>query len=119
MVIKVRTDSSGNLTSWYRHISKGVWPFSTPDNGWPISDYTSEGLKAAHVLSCCSPDIVREAIPVDRIYDAVNMILSLQNTSGGFASYEITRSYPWLEVRRMHFSSNSKPSIVHETVSRT
>ncbi|GKV20477.1 hypothetical protein SLEP1_g30601 [Rubroshorea leprosula] len=25
----------------YRHISKGGWPFSTPDSGWPVSDCTA------------------------------------------------------------------------------
>lgn len=47
--IKVREDSPGNLSSWYRHISKGGWPFSTPDNGWPVSDCTAEGLKVASI----------------------------------------------------------------------
>ena len=32
---------------WYRHISRGGWPFSTVDHGWPISDCTAEGLKVA------------------------------------------------------------------------
>ncbi|XP_028069188.1 cycloartenol synthase 2-like isoform X1 [Camellia sinensis] len=44
-ISQVRNDSSGNLSFWYRHISKGGWPFSTPDNGWPVSDCTAEGLK--------------------------------------------------------------------------
>ena len=26
-------------------MSKGAWPFSTIDHGWPISDCTAEGLK--------------------------------------------------------------------------
>lgn len=42
---KVLDDCPGNLDSWYRHISKGAWPFSTADHGWPISDCTAEGLK--------------------------------------------------------------------------
>lgn len=39
------------LSEYYRHISKGAWPFSTRDHGWPISDCSSEGLKAALVLA--------------------------------------------------------------------
>lgn len=31
---------------FYRTISKGGWPFSTNDHGWPIADCTSEGMKA-------------------------------------------------------------------------
>jgi hypothetical protein len=42
----VREDAPGPLVAWYRHISKGAWPFSTRDHGWPISDCSSEGLKA-------------------------------------------------------------------------
>lgn len=49
--VKVRANSSDDLNDWYRHISKGAWPFSTPDNGWPVSDCTAEGLKASHILS--------------------------------------------------------------------
>ncbi|KAI5659184.1 hypothetical protein M9H77_27977 [Catharanthus roseus] len=42
---QMKENSSGNVGYWYRHISKGGWPFSTQDQGWPVSDTTSEGLK--------------------------------------------------------------------------
>lgn len=95
---QVRTNSSDDFNDWYRHISKGAWPFSTPDNGWPVSDCTAEGLKAGILLSRLPSDMVGEAMPADWFYDAVNVILSLQNKNGGFASYELTRSYAWLEM---------------------
>lgn len=38
-------NSSGKPSEWYRQISKGGWPFSTEDNGWPSIDSTAEGLK--------------------------------------------------------------------------
>ncbi|KAM5554115.1 hypothetical protein ABKV19_026046 [Rosa sericea] len=95
---QVRRDSYGILRYWYRHISKGGWPFSTPDNGWPASDCTAEGLKAALLLSRMPCEIVGEAIAADELHDAVNVVLSLQNSNGGFASYELTRSYAWLEM---------------------
>ncbi|KAL9442260.1 hypothetical protein AB3S75_020710 [Citrus x aurantiifolia] len=95
---QVREDCTGDLNYWYRHISKGGWPFSTPDNGWPVSDCTAEGLKAAILLSQLPADTVGEAIQENQLYDAVNVILSLQNSTGGFASYELTRSYAWLEM---------------------
>ena len=44
-VLQVREDCPGDLEKWYRHISKGAWPFSTRDHGWPIADCSSEGLK--------------------------------------------------------------------------
>ncbi|XP_062093891.1 cycloartenol synthase-like [Humulus lupulus] len=95
---QVLEDCPGDLDNWYRHISKGSWPFSTRDHGWPISDCTSERLKATLLLSKLPSDIVGEPLEPNRIYDAVNVILSLQNGDGGFATYELTRSYHWLEL---------------------
>lgn len=95
---QVLEDYPGDLSFWYRHISKGAWPFSTADHGWPISDCTSEGLKAALLLSQISPEVVGEPLEAKRLYDAVNVILSLMNKDGGFATYELTRSYAWMEI---------------------
>ncbi|XP_057980580.1 lanosterol synthase-like isoform X2 [Malania oleifera] len=95
---QLRKNTSGKLSSWYRHISKGGWSFSTPDVGWPVSDCTAEALKAALLLSQMPSDVVGEPIASDQILDAVDFILSLQNSNGGFASYELTRSYAWLEM---------------------
>ncbi|XP_078434540.1 cycloartenol synthase 1 [Wolffia australiana] len=95
---QVLDDCPGNLSAWYRHISKGAWPFSTADHGWPISDCTSEGLKAALQLSRLPSHLVGKKIDPERLYDAVNVILSLGNEGGGFATYELTRSYSWLEI---------------------
>ncbi|XP_057979064.1 cycloartenol synthase 2 [Malania oleifera] len=94
---QVLEDCPGDLASWYRHISKGCWPFSTADHGWPISDCTAEGLKAILLLSKIPSEIVGEPLDVKRMFDAVNVILSWQNGDGGLATYELTRSYPWLE----------------------
>ncbi|KAK9097604.1 hypothetical protein Sjap_023101 [Stephania japonica] len=52
--------------------------------------------KAALLLSQIPEEIVEEGIAKDGLYDAVKMILSLQNDNGGFGSYELTRSYNWL-----------------------
>ncbi|KAL8462769.1 hypothetical protein ACS0TY_033696 [Phlomoides rotata] len=95
---QIRKDSSGHLSCWYRHTSKGGWPFSTADNGWPVSDCTAQGLNVALMLSQLPLEIAGNALEPDKLYDAVDLILSLQNISGGFASYELTRSYTWLEM---------------------
>lgn len=81
---------------YYRHISKGAWPFSTRDHGWPIADCTSEGLKAALLLKkhCKFTDPLAD----QRIFDAVNVILSLQNKDGGWATYELKRGPDWVEL---------------------
>ncbi|PRQ51839.1 putative cycloartenol synthase [Rosa chinensis] len=95
---QVLEDCPGDLNFWYRHISKGAWPFSTADHGWPISDCTAEGLKAALLLSTIPTETVGESLDMKKLYDAVNVTLSLQNNDGGFATYELTRSYKWLEL---------------------
>ncbi len=80
----------------YRHPSKGGWPFSTRAHGWPISDCTAEGLKAALVLAQLEPRDV--ALPAERLADAVSLLLSLQNADGGWATYELRRGPAWLEL---------------------
>ncbi|PKA53444.1 Cycloartenol Synthase [Apostasia shenzhenica] len=91
-------DPPGKLSYWYRHISKGSWAFSTADNGHPVSDCTAEGLKTALMLSKVSPEVVGEKLETERLHDAVNVILSFMNKNGGFGSYELQKSYSWLEM---------------------
>ena len=82
-------ESCANRDRFYRHVSKGGWPFSTSAHGWPISDCTGEGLKA--VLALMDSPVIRSAvkdgilrdIEPNRLYDAVNVILTLQNEDGG------------------------------------
>uniref|UniRef100_F6GYK3 Terpene cyclase/mutase family member n=1 Tax=Vitis vinifera TaxID=29760 RepID=F6GYK3_VITVI len=95
---QVLEDCPGDLKFWYRHISKGAWPFSTADNGWPTSDCTAEGLKVVLLLCKLPLETVGEPLDMEQLFDAVNVVLSLQNADGGFATYELTRSYRWFEL---------------------
>lgn len=82
----------------YRHVSVGAWPFSTRDHGWPISDCTAEGLKATLLLHENKEFIDHPLISDDRLFDAVNVMLSLQNAStGGWATYELQRGSGLIE----------------------
>lgn len=49
-----------------------------------------------HTLHACMQ--VGDAIPAERLQDAVNVLLSYQNWDGGMATYENTRSFHALEV---------------------
>lgn len=83
---------------FYRHISKGGWPFSTNDHGWPIADCTAHGLEAVLQLHKIQGIIPKEKrISDERIFDAVNIIISFENAGGGWATYENTRGPAWLE----------------------
>ncbi|KAF6266299.1 cycloartenol synthase [Scenedesmus sp. NREL 46B-D3] len=99
MKMQVVQEAAPPLSRFYRHISKGAWPFSSRDHGWPISDCTGEGFKAALALGALrQPDAVGRGLPRGRLEDAVRVILSYQNRDGGMATYENTRSFHALEV---------------------
>ncbi|WP_349431355.1 terpene cyclase/mutase family protein [Methylomarinum sp. Ch1-1] len=80
---------------FFRHPMIGSWPFSTAENGWPVSDCTAEGLSAT--LAIHRSGLVRPVVDEHRIKQAVDVILSYQNTDGGWATYELTRGPKWLE----------------------
>jgi squalene/oxidosqualene cyclase-like protein len=77
----------------FRHASKGGWPFSSRAHGWPISDCTAEGLKACLAIEAS----IGSSLPRFRLDAAVELMLSLQNEDGGWATYELTRGPAWLE----------------------
>lgn len=78
---------------FYRHRTAGSWNFSTRDQGWQVSDCTAEGLRAVLLLQ-------HIPFPTHRIYEAVDEILSLRNSSGdgGWASYEPARGPAYCEL---------------------
>ncbi|KAF2852055.1 terpene synthase [Plenodomus tracheiphilus IPT5] len=79
----------------YRQQRKGAWAFSTRKQGYTVSDCTSEGLKSTLILQNQHnyPALISER----RIKDAIDVLLTMQNTSGGCASYEPTRGSVLLE----------------------
>jgi squalene cyclase len=135
---------------YYRHVSRGGWPFSTSAHGWPISDCTAEGLKSVLYVHAVKPECMAaevtaaeeadakgeqhadrreqkydtmlsvataggrsgasadleakactsvsvEALTVARMEGAIEVLLALQNSEGGWATYENTRGYRWYE----------------------
>lgn len=111
------TENPKHYHEAYRHATKGAWPFSTKEQGYTVSDCTGEGLKAVlylqEHLECASlylsqsflgcpnsrgtrrftPKLVSE----ERFCDAVDVMLSMQNPDGSYASYELIRGPLWLE----------------------
>lgn len=82
---------------YYRQMNKGGFPFSTRDCGWIVADCTAEGLKSVMLLQEKCPFISTPLSP-DRLYDAVNVLLSMRNADGGFATYETKRGGKLLEL---------------------
>lgn len=82
---------------YYREVTKGAWPFSTRTQSYTVSDCTAEGMKAVLMLQN-RLDYTEELVNDSRLKDAVNVLLTMQNDDGGFASYEKTRGHEWLEL---------------------
>uniref|UniRef100_A0A671U7C0 Terpene cyclase/mutase family member n=1 Tax=Sparus aurata TaxID=8175 RepID=A0A671U7C0_SPAAU len=82
---------------YYRQMNKGGFPFSTRDCGWIVADCTAEGLKSVMLLQELCPSI-DQSVTSERLYDAVNVLLSMKNSDGGFATYETKRGGKLLEL---------------------
>ncbi|GAA6017322.1 hypothetical protein JCM11491_000630 [Sporobolomyces phaffii] len=89
-------DNPRHFERAYRHETKGAWPFSTKEQGYTVSDCTAEGMKSVLLLQ--SLPGMPELVTYDRLCQAVDVLLSMQNPEGGFASYELIRGSPLLEL---------------------
>ncbi|XP_024142556.1 lanosterol synthase isoform X1 [Oryzias melastigma] len=90
-------DNPPEYQKYYRQMNKGGFPFSTRDCGWIVADCTAEGLKSVMLLQELCP-FIKDHIPSERLYDAVNVLLSMKNSDGGFATYETKRGGRLLEL---------------------
>ncbi|XP_047457491.1 lanosterol synthase-like [Mugil cephalus] len=90
-------DNPPEYQKYYRQMNKGGFPFSTRDCGWIVSDCTAEGLKSMMLLEELCP-VINQRVPPQRLYDAVNVLLNMKNTDGGFATYETKRGGRLLEL---------------------
>ncbi|KAI7879668.1 terpene synthase [Lichtheimia hyalospora FSU 10163] len=84
-----------NYERCYRQTSKGAWPFSTRDQGYTVSDCTAEGIKG--VLTLQKIPGMPQLVSVERLRDAIDVLLSMRNKNDGFATYETIRGPHWLE----------------------
>uniref|UniRef100_A0A8C5QGC3 Terpene cyclase/mutase family member n=1 Tax=Leptobrachium leishanense TaxID=445787 RepID=A0A8C5QGC3_9ANUR len=94
---KIIPDNPPDYQKYYRQMNKGGFPFSTRDCGWIVADCTAEGLKSVMLLQEKCP-FLSDLIPRDRLYDAVNVLLSMRNSDDGFATYETKRGGRLLEL---------------------
>lgn len=80
----------------YRQPRKGGWPFSNREQGYPVSDCIAEAMSSIILFQKTDgyPTLVEDG----RIYDAVDLLLQYQNSSGGLGSYEATRGGKYMEL---------------------
>ncbi|CAA0823720.1 Amyrin synthase LUP2, partial [Striga hermonthica] len=95
---QIKENPIGDYKGMYRHFTKGAWTFSDQDQGWVVSDCTAEALKCLLLLSQMPAEISGEKPDVERLYEAVNVLLYLQSPlSGGFAIWEPPIPQPYLQ----------------------
>ncbi|KAG8761220.1 Lanosterol synthase (Oxidosqualene--lanosterol cyclase) [Serendipita sp. 396] len=85
-----------HFESAYRQATKGAWPFSTKTQGYTVSDCAAEGMKAVLFLQENIP-VEKRPISEKRLCDTVDILLGMQNSSGGWSSYEPRRGPLLLE----------------------
>lgn len=95
------TAKTGPEIGW-RQARRGGWGFSTRSQGYIVSDCTSEALKAILELqglpnSNGKGKVFPEHMSFERLRWAADIILSMQNSTGGIASYESRRGSERLE----------------------
>ncbi|KAG7603995.1 Terpenoid cyclases/protein prenyltransferase alpha-alpha toroid [Arabidopsis thaliana x Arabidopsis arenosa] len=87
----------GDYINMFRDISKGGWGYSDKDQGWPVSDCISESLECCLIFESMSSEFIGEKMEVERLYDAVNMLLYMQSKNGGISIWEAASGKKWLE----------------------
>lgn len=87
----------------YRHPRRGAWGFSNRTQGYVVSDCTAETLKAILMLQTMrdpanpSKRLFPALLSEERQKWAADIILTMQNASGGVSSYEPARGSEYLE----------------------
>ncbi|GFY80639.1 camelliol C synthase 1 [Actinidia rufa] len=96
---QIKQNPTGDYEGMYRQFTKGAWTFSDQDQGWVVSDCTAESLKCLLIFSQMPPEIAGEKADIERLYDAVNVLLYLQSPDGGgFAIWEVVVPLPALQA---------------------
>ena len=96
------TAKTGPATG-YRHPRRGAWGFSNRTQGYVVSDCTAEALKAVLMLQTLHDpkDRSKKLFPAlfseERQRWPVDIVLTMQNITGGVSSYEPARGSEYLE----------------------
>ncbi|KAF2835332.1 squalene-hopene-cyclase [Patellaria atrata CBS 101060] len=84
------------LNRVYRQATKGGWPFSTRDQSYVVSDTTAEAVKVVVLLQ--QAQLVPKLISDERLKQAVDLVLKMENNGGGYSAYEPIRGPLCLEL---------------------
>ena len=83
---------------YWRDPSIGGWCFSDGQHRWPVSDCTAEAMSGLLTIQEHPAYADLEKLPLERLKNATQFILSRQNKDGGFGTYERRRAGKLLEL---------------------
>jgi lanosterol synthase len=89
---RVAEDPPDRRKHW-RSRNRGGWCFTDGHHRWPVSDCTAEAIEALHLAASVTGGVADPAV----VAEAVDFMLSRQDGSGGFSSYEERRGPAMLE----------------------
>jgi lanosterol synthase/protostadienol synthase len=92
---QIREDPLG-MKHVYRQSTRGAWPFSTKDQSYAVSDTTAETVRC--VIQLQNTGVVPKLVSDDRLKEAVDLILGMENKCGGFSAFEPIRAPKALEL---------------------
>jgi len=92
---QIREDPLG-AAHVYRQPTKGAWPFSTRDQSYAVSDTTAETVRC--VVELQATGVVPKLVSDDRLKEAVDLLLGMENKCGGFSAFEPIRAPKALEL---------------------
>ena len=87
----------------YRHPRRGAWGFSNRTQGYVVSDCTAETIKAILMLQTLrdpdnpSKQLFPNVLSEQRQKWPIDVLLAMQNSTGGVSSYEPARGSEYLE----------------------
>lgn len=84
------------VSQGYRQPTKGAWPFSTRDQAYAVSDTTAETVRA--VIQLQALDSMPKLVSDERLIEAVDLILGMENKCGGYSAFEPLRGPKALEL---------------------
>lgn len=90
------TENPLGVSQGYRQPTKGAWPFSTRDQAYAVSDTTAETVRA--VIQLQAVDGMPKLVSDQRLAEAVDLILGMENKCGGFSAFEPLRGPKALEL---------------------
>ncbi|XP_065867541.1 beta-amyrin synthase 1-like isoform X2 [Euphorbia lathyris] len=95
---QIQETPPGDFKKTLRYMSKGAWALADQDQGWQVSDCTAEAVMVLMLLSRMPTEVVGKKVESQRLYDAVDFLLTLQAGNGGISIWEPPSCRPWLEM---------------------